>query len=140
MLLHVVGNWYNKWIYYKMYRKPICPTSMLITTKIMEFNHSLIKSYGVNKLKLGFVSFLVIWFLAHLSWKLKWAFLIVCRSSSVRLSLNFSHFHLLLKNHWANFKLTWHKASLCDEKLIFNKWGPFISQKGDKLNKFNNTW
>ena len=30
---------------------------------------------------------------------------------SVRLSVNFSHFHLLRRNHWANFNL-WHKASL----------------------------
>ena len=51
-------------------------------------------------------------FLAHLSWKLKWAFLITCRPSvcpsvrlSVRPSVNFSHFHLL-QNHWANFNQT----------------------------------
>ena len=25
--------------------------------------------------------------------------------------VNFSHFHLLLQNHWANFNQTWHKAS-----------------------------
>ena len=31
---------------------------------------------------------------------------------SVRPSVNFSHFHLLLQNHWANFNQTWHKASL----------------------------
>ena len=46
-------------------------------------------------------------FLAHLSWKLKWAFLITCRPSSVCLSVclsvNFSQFHLLLQNHWAIF-------------------------------------
>ena len=37
-------------------------------------------------------------FLAHLSWRLKWAFLIkICSSSVV---VNFSHFHLLLQNHW----------------------------------------
>ena len=30
---------------------------------------------------------------------------------SVCLSVNFSHFHLLLQNHWANFNQTWHKAS-----------------------------
>ena len=33
---------------------------------------------------------------------------------SVCSSVNFSHFHLLLKNHWANFNQTWHKASLGD--------------------------
>ena len=26
--------------------------------------------------------------------------------------VNFSHFHLLLQNHWANFNQTWHKTSL----------------------------
>ena len=35
---------------------------------------------------------------------------VVCLS--IRLSVNFSHFHLLLQNHWANFNQTWHKASL----------------------------
>ena len=30
----------------------------------------------------------------------------------VCLSVNFSHFQLLLKNHWASFNQTWHKASL----------------------------
>ena len=34
----------------------------------------------------------------------------VCQS--VRLSVNFSHFHLFLQNHWTNFNQTWHKASL----------------------------
>ena len=31
---------------------------------------------------------------------------------SICLSVNFSHFHLLLQSHWANFNQTWHKASL----------------------------
>ena len=31
---------------------------------------------------------------------------------SVCLSVNFSHFHLLLQNDWANFNQTWHKVSL----------------------------
>ena len=32
-----------------------------------------------------------------------------CRCfTSVCLSVNFSHFHLL-QNHWANFNKTWHK-------------------------------
>ena len=26
--------------------------------------------------------------------------------------VNFSHFHLLLQNHWANFNQTWHKSFL----------------------------
>ena len=37
-------------------------------------------------------------FLAHLTWKHKWVFLIACDSLSVCPSVNFSHF-LLLQNH-----------------------------------------
>ena len=39
---------------------------------------------------------------------------VVCPSVclSVRPSVKFSHFHLLLQNHWTNFNQTWHKASL----------------------------
>ena len=29
----------------------------------------------------------------------------------VVVGVNFSHFHLLLQNHWPNFNQTWHKAS-----------------------------
>ena len=42
-------------------------------------------------------------FLAHLSWQLNWAFLIAWCPSFVRLSVNFSHFHLFLQKCWANF-------------------------------------
>ena len=59
-------------------------------------------------------------FLAHLSWRLKWAFLIkICSSSVV---VNFSHFHLLLQNHWANFNQTWRKASLGKGDWSLFKW------------------
>ena len=86
-------------------------------------------------------------FLAHLSWKLKWAFLITCRPASVCpsvrlsvrlsvclsvcLSVNFSHFHLLLHNHWANFNQTWHKASLGKGDSSLFKWRapPFSNGK-----------
>ena len=65
-------------------------------------------------------------FLAHLRWKLNWAFLITRRPSSVYLSVclsvNFSHFHLLLQNHWANFNQTWHKASLGEGDSSLFKW------------------
>ena len=54
-----------------------------------------------------FFLFFILLFLAHLTWKLKWVFLIASRPS-----VNFSHFHLLLKNHSANLNQTWHKASL----------------------------
>ena len=45
---------------------------------------------------------------------------VVCLS--VRLSVNFSHFHLLLQNHWANFNQTWHKASLDEGDSSLLKW------------------
>ena len=65
-------------------------------------------------------------FLAHLSRRLKWAFLIkICPLSVVVVVVvvvvavvvfvvvvNFSHFHLLLQNHWANFNQIWHNAPL----------------------------
>ena len=57
-------------------------------------------------------------FLAHLSRRLKCSFLIkICPLSVVVavvvvVVVNFSHFHLLLQNHWANSNQTWHKASL----------------------------
>ena len=76
-------------------------------------------------------------FLVHLSWKLKWAFLITCRPSSVCLSLrpfvNFSHFHLLLQNHWANFNQTWHKASLGEGDSSLFEWRvpSFSKLRGD---------
>ena len=57
--------------------------------------------HSVQVLTCRLLKFLI----AHLSWKLKWAFLIACRPS-----VNFSHFHLL-QNHCANFNQTWHKAS-----------------------------
>ena len=64
---------------------------------------------------------------------------------SVRLSVNFSHFHLLLRNHWADFNL-WHKASLINvirvcsnevrrpfpkEDLLQNHWAK-ITKLGTK--------
>jgi hypothetical protein len=58
-------------------------------------------------------------FLAHLSWKLKWAILIACCPSSVRKLL---HFRLLLQNHWANFNQTWHKSSLGEGDSKIFKW------------------
>jgi hypothetical protein len=52
-------------------------------------------------------------FLAHMSWKLKWAFLIARCPASVCLSVcKLLHFRLLLQNHWTNFIQTWHKSSL----------------------------
>jgi hypothetical protein len=66
---------------------------------------------------LYFVNLHIIQFLAHLSWKLKWAFLIGCCPASV---CKLSHFRLLLQNHQTNFNQTWHKSCLVewDSNLI----------------------
>ena len=60
---------------------------------------------------------LLLLFLANLSRRLKLAFLVkICPFSVVVVvvvvGVNFSHFHLLLQKHWANFNQTWHKAFL----------------------------
>ena len=64
--------------------------------------------------------------LAHLSWKLKWAFLIACHWSSVcpfiRLFANFSLFQLFLLNNWADFNQIWHKATLVKSDSSLFKW------------------
>ena len=69
--------------------------------------------------------------LAHLTSRLKWAFLIkICQLSVVivvvvvvvMVVINFSNFHLLLQNHWANFNQTWHKASLGKGNSSLFKW------------------
>ena len=44
--------------------------------------------------------------------------------------VNFSHFHLLLQNHWANFNQTWHKASLDERDSILFKWRALAFSKG----------
>ena len=61
--------------------------------------------------------------LAHLHWKLKWAYLIACCPWSFLLSVNFSHFQLLLRNHWANFNQTWQKTFLGEGNSSLFKWG-----------------
>ena len=38
--------------------------------------------------------------------------LIKAQVNMLSFSVNFSHFHVLLKNQWANFNQTCHKASL----------------------------
>ena len=70
-------------------------------------------------------------FLAHLSWKLKWAFLIACCLSSVCPSVNFWHFQVLLQNHWENFNQTWHKASMGGGASSLSNEEPSHSQGGD---------
>ena len=80
-------------------------------------------------------------FLAHLSWKLKCAFLIACCLSSVCLSsvcpfVNFSHFQLLLQNHWANLNQTWHKAGI----QVCSNVGPHLFPRGDNCENVKLYW
>ena len=49
---------------------------------------------------------------------------------SVHLSVNFLYFHLILKNHWANFNHTLHKASLGDGDSCLFKWRAMPFCKG----------
>ena len=69
-------------------------------------------------------------FAAHLSWKLKKAFLIVCRP--VCPSVNLSHFQLLLQNYWTNFNQTWHRASFFGGDSSLFKWRTTPFFRGDK--------
>jgi hypothetical protein len=67
-------------------------------------------------------------FLAHLSWKLKWAILIAHCPSVCKLL----HFRLLLQNHRANFNQTWHKSSLGEGVLKCSNEGNCFSPRGEK--------
>ena len=53
---------------------------------------------------------------------------VVC--PSVHLSVNFSQFHLLLQNHWANFNQTWHKVALGEGDSSLSKWRTTPFPKG----------
>ena len=74
-----------------------------------------------------------LWFLSHLSWKLKLTFLIACRPSSyrpsVRLFINISHFQIL-HNHSANFNKIWHKKFLGIVDSSLFKWRDMAFAKG----------
>ena len=85
-------------------------------------------------------------FLAHLSQRLKWVFLItICLLSVgavvvvVIVYVNFSHFHLLLQNHWANFNQIWHKVVLDEGGLSLFKWKAEPFSKGRQLRNSKNT-
>ena len=78
-------------------------------------------------------------FSAHLSRRLKWAFLIkICPLSVVVVVvvfINFSHFRLLLQNHCAIFNQTCHKASLGEgDSSLLQMKGPAYF-KGDVITK-----
>ena len=94
-----------------------------------------IQDIGSN-LYVGFsLNFLSKTFLANLSRRLKWAFLIKKFSLSVVVVVvvvvvNFAHFHLLLQKHWANFNQTWPTASLGKGDSSLFKWRPPPFSKG----------
>ena len=78
-------------------------------------NISIINFQTISILSFSKISLLVIYytFFSSPELKFKWAFLIkICPSFVIVVVVNFSHFHLLLQNHQANFNQTWHKASL----------------------------
>ena len=84
-------------------------------------------SYPLKKTKLLF--------LAHLSRRLKWAFMIIfCPLSVVVVVVlvNFLYFHFLLQIHWVNFN--WHNASLVegDSRGFFYE-GPHPFPRGDRM-------
>ena len=84
-----------------------------------------------SKIPFGIISLVMrnctTWFfLAHQGWKLKWGIMMNLRPS-VRLFVNFSHFHLLLQNQSTNFNQTWHKAFLGGGDSIFFKWRASIA-------------
>ena len=127
-----VSSYYYYSLFYTFFSKLFC-------TRVFSKNYSI---YEV-KTFLVWIEILCrcaepISFLAHLSWKLKWAYLITCHPSSVCLSVclsvcpsvNFSHFHLLLQNHWANFNQTWHKVSLGEGDSSLFKWRATPFPKG----------
>lgn len=67
-------------------------------------------------------NFLDLRWLAKLWQRLKWAFLIKKKLTSIIIIVNFLHFHLL-QNQWANLKvnISWHKIYMYD----VSEWRPF---------------
>lgn len=65
--------------------------------------------------------------------RLRWTFLIkICLLSglSVVVFVIFSHFHLLFRKHWADFNITWHKASRGEKNSSLFKWKVVFVVKG----------
>jgi hypothetical protein len=79
-------------------------------------------------------------FLAHLSWKLKWAFLIYSLVVHHLSLCELLYFRLLLQSHWANFNQTWHKSSFGggDSKLF--KWKDFSCPRGNNSKRVKIQW
>jgi hypothetical protein len=72
-------------------------------------------------------------FLAHLSWRLNWAFLITCFLSSINLSICKHTFRLFLQNHWTNFSHTWHTSSFGEGIQVYSNDGEHLSPRGDNI-------
>lgn len=90
-----------------------------IFINIIKYN----KIKGATWLKVALV-----FFLANLSQRPKWVFLIkICPLSVV---VNVSYFHLLLQNHWVNFTQTWHKGILEKSLTKLFKWRTSSPLKG----------
>ena len=89
---------------------------LLLWNRWTEFGHlSQLKTTCPNKIGTNWPNFgqFVPTFLVHLSRRLKCTIVIMCCASSVRPSsvfVNFSHFRLLLWNHWMEFDKTWQEA------------------------------
>ena len=76
-------------------------------------------------------------FFAHLSQNL--SVVHCCHVIVFHVVVNFSHFHLLLQNHWANFNQTWHKVSLGKGDSSMFKWRTPPFSKGRSLQNCRNT-
>ena len=83
-------------------------------------------------------------FLAHLSWKLKWAILIArCLSSvrlSVRLSVNFYIFDFFSRTTGPIFNQIWHKSSLGEGLQVCSNEGDCPSPRGDNSKRVKIHW
>ena len=76
-------------------------------------------------------------FLAHLNAQVSFTgHLSSVVSLSICLSVNFSHFHQILQNHWANFNQTWHKVSLGERA----NEEPHPSQRGNNWEIIKINW
>ena len=117
------------------YRGEISSTQIQVDERVMAVNY-----FGQVALIKGENNWV---FLAHLSQKLKRAFLIkICPLSVVVVVVvgfivvvvvNFSHFHLLLQNHWVNFNQTWHKHLWVKGIQVYSNEGPALFQGEIKI-------
>ena len=98
--------------------------------------HSTEKTTGVAFLSFWHISYCII---SSPTPKVQVNFLIeICPLSFVVVVVvvvNFSHFHLLLQNHWTNFNQTWPKASLVEGNSSLLKWRDMSFPRG-----YDNKW